>query len=120
MSQSSEVELPQEMKHFLQTQQGTDKVEGTIREYRNGLEQFSEWLDREGLAYEEVDHRDVKRYLTFLKNEKNYAPKTIRGRFTDISQFYKDITENGTDFDDPTEPVRGSPSMPRKSPVKPR
>ena len=98
--------MHQEMEHFLQIQEGTDKADGTIRIYRNGLEQFSEWLEDEGLTYDEVDHRDVKRYLTFLKNEIDYAPQTIRGRFTAISQFYKDVTENGANFDDPTDPVR--------------
>lgn len=94
------------MEHFLQIQEGTDKAEGTIRIYQSRLEQFSEWLEHEGLTYDEVNHRDVKRYLTCLKNEIDYAPQIIWGRFTAISQFYKDITENGANFYDTTDPVR--------------
>lgn len=102
-----------EMTNFLEIQRGTTKAQGTIKIYRKGLEQFSEWLDQEELNIKAVTHRDIKRYLTYLKTEKNYAPKTIRGRFTAVSQFYEDLTANGTEFDDPTDPVKIAEYAPR-------
>jgi len=103
------------MKEFLEIQRGTDKAEGTIKLYERGLEQFTDWMEDQDLNIREVDHRDIRRYLSYLKTEEEFAPKTIRSRFTAVSQFYEDITANGTEFDDPTEPVRIAEYAPQTS-----
>lgn len=95
-----------DMDEFLQILEGTEKSKGTIDQYRRGLEQYSDWLEQEALSHEQVSPRDVQRYLSYLKAEFDYAPKTVRLRFTAISQFYRDLTNNGAKIDDPTDPVR--------------
>lgn len=102
-----------EMEEFIEILEGTGKSEGTIKHYATGLEQFSDWIETEGLTIDEVTPRDVQRYLSALKSEHGYAPKTVRLRFTAISQFYKDLTNNGADFDDPTDPVKVADYAPK-------
>lgn len=94
-----------EMEEFLELLRGMDRSEGTVKQYRLGLENFSEWIDAEQLEIRSVGPRDVQRFLAYMKNDRGFAPKTIRVRFTGVSQFYKDITNNGIDFDNPTGPI---------------
>lgn len=94
------------MEEFLQLLGGTNKADGTIEAYRHALKQFSEWLDQENLDPDEVSTRDVKRYLSYLKSEKDYAPMTIRGRYSAVSEYYKDFSDTVSDFENPVEDVR--------------
>lgn len=102
-----------EMEDFLTLLAGTDKSERTVQQYRTGLRQYSEWLDQEDLDVDNVSPRDIKLYLSYLKSEKEFAPKTIRLRFTAISQFYESEAANRDDLEDPTDDVKVSDYGPK-------
>lgn len=102
-----------EMENFVDILKGTDRADDTIRLYKTTFEQYSDWLDQESLDYDEVGPRDIKRYVSFLKNDKGYANMTVRSRFHSLSRFYSDITENGVEYDDPTDPVNISEYAPK-------
>lgn len=95
-----------EMEDYPGFLKGTDKANSTVKQYRKGLEEFSDWIAGEGLEVEEVETRDVQRFLSFLKTEREFAPKTIRLRFTAVSQFYKDLEIHDSGIEDPTDDVR--------------
>lgn len=94
------------MEEFIEILQGTNKADGTLRLYKQGLQSYSEWLDSEGIESHDAGKRDIQRYLSFLGSEKEYAHSTIRGRYAAVSQFYKDLVDAGELEDDPTEKVR--------------
>lgn len=107
-----------QMEEFLDILRGQDKAEGTINEYRKGLRQFSSWLDEEGLNPEKVTSRDLQRYLSYLKTDKGYAPKTIRVRFVAVRRFYDDLTGSGVIPDDPTSNVTVTDYAPKRTRVE--
>ncbi|WP_232688571.1 tyrosine-type recombinase/integrase [Halobacterium zhouii] len=93
------------MKEFLEVLRSTNKSEGTISRYRQGLTVYSEWLDAQNLEPEAVSKRDIQRYLGYLKGEKGYAHNTVRLRFAAISQFYEDLVDTEAVESDPTEKI---------------
>lgn len=104
-----------EMTEFLEREQATDKAESTVTQYRKALALYSDWLNAEGLAPGDVGHRDLQRYLGYLKSDKGYAPKTIRLKFSAVRQFYADlITANG-DHDNPAEPITVTDYAPKRT-----
>lgn len=94
-----------ELKEYFDRKKGQTWKDGTIKVYRRGLEDFSDWLDAEGLAIEEVTYEDLERYLSFLSHDKGFAPKTIRSRYSPINQFFADFTHHGGERDNPAAPV---------------
>lgn len=104
-----------EMREFLDIERGTDRADSTINQYRKGLELFSDWLDSEGLDTAEVDARDLKRYLSWLKSERDYASKTIRLKFVAVSRFYADFAEQNEGFTDPTDDVKLADYAPKQT-----
>lgn len=104
-----------QMSEFIQIIRGTDKSESTVNQYEKGLERYSTWLENESLEPTEVVHRDLLRYLAYLKSEKEYAPKTIRVKFVAVSRFYADLSANDRIDDDPTEDVKLSDYAPKRT-----
>ena len=84
---------------------GQDKTEGTIKQYGRGLELFADWLADEELKSDAVTTRDLQRYLSWLKNDRGYAPKTIRGYFSAVSGFYSDLKTTPAIDTDPTDDI---------------
>ncbi|UWG48184.1 XerD/XerC family integrase [Halanaeroarchaeum sp. HSR-CO] len=84
---------------------GQDKAKGTIKQYQGGLKAYSEWLEEQGIEPEGASTRDIQRYLSFLKNEREYAPGTVRGYYSCISGFYKNLDNTGVIEEDPTEGI---------------
>jgi integrase/recombinase XerD len=76
---------------------------------------FSQWLEDDGLEYIEVGKRDLERYLSCLKNQHEYAPKTIRGYFVPISMFYEDQADAGILEEDPTDRITLTDYAPKKT-----
>lgn len=92
----------------LEVLKGQDKAQGTIQRYTGALKAYSEWLEEEDTEPEEVGSLDLQRYLSWLKNERGYAPKTIRGYFSSVSGLYRNLKMAGEIEDDPTEDIRVS------------
>lgn len=93
------------LSEYLDLLKGQNKAEGTVQLYSRGIVLFSEWLEAEGIEPEAVTTRDVQRYLSWLKAEKGYAPKTIRGYFTAVSNYFGDLKNTGAVEKDPSEAV---------------
>lgn len=94
-----------QLQEYLEILEGHEKAQGTLQQYSGGLNAFSEWLDEEDAVPEELGTRDIQRYLAWLKTERGYAPKTIRGYFSPVSGFFGDLEATGEIEDDPTEDV---------------
>jgi integrase/recombinase XerD len=94
------------MEEFLELLAGTNKSEGTVDGYRRGLDQYSSWLEDERLEPDEATPRDIKLYLSYLKSERDYAPFTIRHRYSAVSEYYKDYSDTLSEFENPVEDVR--------------
>lgn len=104
-----------EFEDYLDRLRGQDKAEGTIQQYSGGLNAFSDWLEDQENELKEVNTRDIEDYLAWLKNEREYAPKTVRGYFSPVSGFYGDL-ENADEIDeDPTEDVTVAKYAPDES-----
>jgi len=95
-----------ELREYVNRLEAQDKAVGTIRRYTGALNAFTEWLDREDLDIPEVTTRDIERYLSWLKNGREYAPKTVRGYYSPVSGFYEDLESYGDIEENPTEDVR--------------
>lgn len=93
------------LEDYLKLLKGQNKAEGTLQLYSGGLKAFSSWLDEVELDPLEATPRDLQRYLAWLKTERGYAPKTIRGYFTPVSGFYSDLEANDEIDRDPTEEI---------------
>lgn len=92
------------LKEYLEILEGQNKATGTLQQYSGGLKAFDTWLDEEDAEPENLTTRDIQRYLSWL-NKQGYAPKTVRGYFSPVSGFYKDLEAAGEIEDDPTEDV---------------
>lgn len=96
----------QELDEYFELLKGQDKSEGTLQQYSGGLNAFSDWVEQEEIDdLTTVTTRDIQRYLAWLKNERGYAPKTIRGYFSPVSGFYANLKATGEIEDDPTDDV---------------
>lgn len=100
--------MHQLFEEHLELLQGQDKAEGTIQQYKGGLGAFSDWLGEEEKEPTEVSTRDIQRYLSWLKNDREYASGTIRGYASCISVFFENLENTGVIEEDPTEPVKVS------------
>lgn len=95
-----------ECKTYLERLKAQDKALGTIRRYNGALTAFSDWVDEEGVDLKEISTRDIENYLAWLKNDREYAPKTVRGYYSPVSGFYGDLEAAGEIDEDPTEDIR--------------
>lgn len=92
-----------EMVRFIRNEQGKKKKENTVYTYANGLEEFSKWLDQEGISPLDVDFVDLGNYMTYLMNDRGLANSTAETKFSPINLYYKyliklkKIDENPTD-----------------------
>lgn len=100
--------MHESLEGYLDMLRGQNKADGTLKRYEGALNAYSEWLDTEDLSPYDVGRRDLQRYLGWLKNEREYAPKTIHGYFSPVSGFYDDLEASGEIDQDPSEDV--SPS----------
>lgn len=92
-----------EMIYFLQNETGKDKTEDTIYKYAHGLEEFSEWLEREDISHLEVDFRDLGRYMGYLMEEREFANSTAETKFAPVNIYYKYLTKAEEVPENPTD-----------------
>lgn len=92
-----------EMVYFIQNEMAKDKTEKTIYKYANGLEEFSGWLEREGISHLDVDFRDLGRYMGYLLQEKEFANSTAETKFAAVNNYYKYLTKAEEISENPTK-----------------
>lgn len=97
--------MHEELQEYLEILRAQNKAEGTLQRYDGALNAFSDWLETEDLAPTRVTKRDLQRYLAWLTNEREYAPKTIHSYFSPVSGFYADLESSGEIESDPSEDV---------------
>jgi integrase/recombinase XerD len=87
----------------------------TVAAYRNDLTQFLTYLAGEGiLAWQDVDHECIQRYVLYLKQRK-YASSTVGRKVAAVKSFFHFLVADGVLRDDPTAAV-DSPSVDRHLP----
>ncbi len=71
----------------------------TVDSYSNDLEEYLNYLDREGLDYKDIKYSDIRFFLMYLKEEKGIKSSSISRKLSAIRGFYnylvnKEITDN--------------------------
>lgn len=66
----------------------------TVRSYRSDLEQYVDWIRREGVSPLEVSHRELRRYLAEMSHA-GYAPKTINRHLSSLRSLYEWLLGEG-------------------------
>jgi len=97
-----------EMVLFIQNEMGKNKTEGTVYKYAHGLEEFSEWLEREDISHTEVDFRDLGRYMGYLMGERGFANSTTETKFAPVNLYYKYLTKAEEIPENPTDKFNAS------------
>lgn len=115
MDPELEERMHPQMVDFLKILEDQDKAQATKNKYRKGLEDYSDWLEEEGLSPEDVTPRDLQRYLSWLKDGKEFAPKTIRAKFVAVRRFYDDLGKSNGSHENPAEKVALADYAPRKT-----
>ncbi|MFW9854839.1 MAG: tyrosine recombinase XerC [Candidatus Thorarchaeota archaeon] len=89
----------------------------TIKEYSYDLELFKQSLSSEGLdkKIEKATTTDVRRFLLFLKRDKDYAPRSLHRKICALKSFYKYLRKAGYITTNPVEQIE-SPKIPKSLP----
>ena len=61
----------------------------TILNYKIDIEEFLEYLNREGLNYKSVVYSDIRFFLMYLKNEKKDKNSSIDRKLSSLRGFYQ-------------------------------
>ncbi|MFB6192265.1 MAG: tyrosine-type recombinase/integrase [Haloarculaceae archaeon] len=108
--------MHREIEEFIKLEPTDQWAERTEEKYRRNLQQFSDWLEENDLHPHDVDTRDMKRYIqTFLKEEKGYAPKTVRAKVAPVNLFLSDASSEGYIEHNPLNDIRLSRYAPDKA-----
>ncbi len=79
---------PKEFFRYLMVERGYS--EKTHSAYTDDLRDFFKFLEESGNSnYLTIDHRDVRVYLSFLNEEKNYSRNTISRKMASLRSFYQ-------------------------------
>ncbi len=73
----------------------------TVTAYRNDLESFGLWLERQGLIAERCERSDLRRYLTELRGG-GLAARSAARALAALRGLYRHMLEQGTTRQDPT------------------
>jgi integrase/recombinase XerD len=87
----------------------------TIRAYSGDLADLFAWMEREGLAFGDIEHRAARRYLAEMDRAR-YSRATINRRLSAIKAFFGWLVETSYLEADPLCVVSG-PRLARKLPV---
>lgn len=85
----------------------------TVRQYRYDLLNFNKWV-RKGL--EEILPEDIRGYMAYLKNERDYKNSSIARKLSCIKGFYKFLKRMGILEKNPSEDIQ-RPKIPKRVPV---
>lgn len=78
----------------------------TVRSYRSDLEQYQEWVRREGVSPLEVSHRELRRFLAEMV-QVGYAPKTINRHLSSLKTLYGWLLGEGITTQDSADAISG-------------
>ena len=67
----------------------------TILNYKIDIEEFLEYLNREGLNYKSVVYSDIRFFLMYLKNEKKDKNSSIDRKLSSLRGFYQYLANEG-------------------------
>lgn len=88
--------------------------ENTLRSYQTDLLAFEQWCNREGVETIQVDHRNLRLYLAYLK-QAQYSAKTLNRHLSALRGFYKWMQREKLIAIDPTLAL-SNPRTPRNLP----
>ena len=88
--------------------------DNTFQSYNRDINQFREYIVVNNINYLEVEKKDIKNYLNYLK-ELNKKPSTISRHLASIRLFYQYLLKNGKITEDPTEGIH-APKIDKKAP----
>ena len=63
--------------------------ENTIARYREDIEQFSEYVGKEGLKPEEADASIIRQWIFDLMDEKKYATTTVNRKLSSLHSYFR-------------------------------
>lgn len=69
--------------------------EYTVLSYKNDIEEFLKYLNREILNFKDVEYGDLRFYLMYLKEEKEDNNASIDRKLSALRGFYKYLANNG-------------------------
>ena len=61
----------------------------TVDNYREDLEEFFAYLDREGLSYLKLEYSDIRLYLMYLKDERKLKASSIDRHLSSLRGYYQ-------------------------------
>ena len=66
----------------------------TIDNYERDIEEFLDYLDKEGLNYLKLEYSDIRLYLMYLKDEKHEKSTSISRKLSALRSYYKYLCSN--------------------------
>lgn len=63
--------------------------------YKNDIEEFFNYLERESLSFLDINYDDLRFYLMYLKEEKNDSNSSIDRKLSGLRGFYKFLANEG-------------------------
>ena len=88
--------------------------ENTLRSYQTDLLSFAQWCSRENVDLTQVDHKNLRLYLAYLK-QAQYSAKTLNRHLSALRGFYKWMQREKLIATDPTLAL-SNPRAPRNLP----
>lgn len=96
---------------FLDVEKGYSRW--TVRQYGYDLVSFNKWL---GIKLEDVNTENVRAYLGYLKNDRNYKNTSLCRKLSCLKGFYRFLKKNGILENNPAEDIQ-RPKIPKRIPV---
>ncbi len=90
----------------------------TKANYRSDFKIFTNFLVTNGIKpeLETITTREIRKYLVYLKNEKEYENETIRRKINSLRSFFKFLTEQEYIIKNPMLPIK-APKKEQKIPI---
>lgn len=67
----------------------------TILSYRNDINEFFDYLEREGLEFKDIEYSDIRFFLMYLKDDKKDNNSSIDRKLSALRGFYKYLANEG-------------------------
>ncbi len=103
----------QEFLEFIAVEKGYSQ--NTLAAYRNDLSQFSAYLEKRQLSWDEVTRDTIMDYIMLMKTEQEYASSTVARKVAAIKSFFHYLVNRGELADDPTATL-DSPKVRKRLP----
>jgi integrase/recombinase XerD len=72
-----------------------DAASDTLKTYRNQLQQFVNWCDRQNINPVDVTKDDIKHYRRWMVETKKFKPATVALKLSVVKRFYQAAVEKG-------------------------